>query len=93
MPRCEMGQRYSFTAAKYLLLLIAELLVPTNHFSKFIQIRSLNYSSIKSKFGSVIECLKLIQEGLESYDAIDSSLLHYHKVVKFLTISYNQSKG
>ena len=31
--------------------------------------------------------MKLIQEGLEDYDAIDSSLAHFHKVVKFLTIS------
>ena len=31
--------------------------------------------------------MKFIQEGLEDYDAIDSSLAHFHKVVKFLTIS------
>ena len=31
--------------------------------------------------------MKLIQEGLEDYDAIDSSLVHFHKVGKFLTIS------
>ena len=31
--------------------------------------------------------MKLIQEGLENYDAINSSLAHFHKVVKFLTIS------
>ena len=70
-----------------MLLLVAELLVPINYFSKFLQTRSLNYSSIKNKLGSVIERLKLIQEGLEDYDAIDSSLVHFHKVVKFLTIS------
>ena len=70
-----------------MLLLVAELLVPINYFSKFLQTRSLNYSSIKNKLGSVIERLKFIQEGLEDYDAIDSSLAHFHKVVKFLTIS------
>ena len=67
-------------------LLVAELLVPVNYFSKFLQ-TSLNHYLIKNKLGSVIERLKLIQEGLEDYDAIDSSLVHFHKVVKFLTIS------
>ena len=70
-----------------MLLLVAELLAPINYFFKFLQRRNLNYSSIKNKLGSVIEHLKLIQEGLEDYDAIDSSLAHFHKVVKFLTIS------
>ena len=70
-----------------MLLLVAELLVPINYFSNFLQTRSLNYSSIKNKLGSVIERLKLIQEGLEDYDAIDSSFVHSHKVVKFLIIS------
>ena len=65
-------------------LLVAELLVPVNYFSKFLQKRSLNYSSIKNKFGSVTE---LTQEGLEDYDAINSSLVHFHNIVKFLTIS------
>ena len=67
-------------------LLVGELLVPINYFSNFLQ-TSLNYSSIKNKLGSVIERSKLIQEGQEDYDAIDSSLVHFHKVVKFLTIS------
>ena len=67
-------------------LLVAELLVPINYFSKFLQ-TGLIYSSIKNKLGSVIERLKLIQEGLEDFDAINSSLVHFHKVVKFLTIS------
>ena len=71
----------------FMLLLVAELLVPINYFSKLLQTRSLNYSSIKNKLGSVIERLKLVQEELEDYDAIDSSLVHFHKVVKFLTIS------
>ena len=31
--------------------------------------------------------MQLIQEGLEDYDAIDSSLVHFHKVVKFYAIS------
>ena len=70
-----------------MLLLVTELLVPINYFFKFLQTRSLNYSSLKNKLGSVIELLKLIQEGLEDYDAIDSSLAHFHKVVKFLTIA------
>ena len=70
-----------------MLLLVAELLVPINYFSKFLQTRSLNYSSIKNNLGSVIQRLELIQEGSEDYDAIDSSLVHFHKVVKFLTIS------
>ena len=68
-------------------LLVAELLIPINYFSKFLQTRSLNCSSIKNKLGSVIERLKLIQAGLEDYDAIDSSLVHFHKVFKFLTTS------
>ena len=72
------------------LLLVAELLVPINYFSKFLQAKSLNYSSIKKKLGSVIERLKLIQEGLEDYDAIDSSFVHSHKVVKFLIISVEE---
>ena len=70
-----------------ILLLVAELQASINYFSKFLQTRSLNYSSIKNKLGSVTERLKLIQEGLEDNDAIDSSLVHFHKVVKFLTIS------
>ena len=69
----------------FMLLLVAELLAPINYFSNFLQTTSLNYSSIKNKLGSVIERLKLIQEGLEDYDTIDSSLVHFHKVVKFLT--------
>ena len=64
-----------------MLLLVAKLLASINYFSKFLQTRSLNYSSIKNNLGSVIE---LIQEGLEDYDAIDSSLVYFHKVVKFL---------
>ena len=71
----------------FMLLLVTEVLVPINYISKFLQTRSLNYSSIKNKSGSVIERLKLVQEELEDYDAIDSSLVHFHKVVKFLTIS------
>ena len=71
----------------FMLLLVAELLIPINYFSNFLQTRSLNYSSIRNKLGSVIERLKLVQEELEDYDAIDSSLVHFHKVVKFLTIS------
>ena len=43
--------------------------------------------SIKNKLASVTECLKLIPEGLKDYDTINSSLVHFHKVVKFLTIS------
>ena len=43
-----------------MLLLVAELLVPINYFSKFLQTRNLNYSSIKNKLGSVTERLKLI---------------------------------
>ena len=31
--------------------------------------------------------MKLIQKGLKDYDAIDSSLVHFRKVVKFLTIA------
>ena len=31
--------------------------------------------------------MELIPEGLEDYDAIDSSLVHFHKIVKFRTIS------
>ena len=31
--------------------------------------------------------MKLIEEGLEDYEAMDSSLVHFHKVVKFLAIS------
>ena len=69
-----------------MLLPHAELLVPINYFSKFLQRRSLKYYSVKNKLGSIIECLKLIQEGLEDFDAIESSLVHFHKVVKFLTI-------
>ena len=75
-----------------ILLLVAELQAPINYFSKFLQTRSLNYSSIKNKLGSVTERLKLIQEGLEDNDAIDSSLVHFHKVVKFLTISAERIK-
>ena len=75
-----------------MLLHVAELLVPINYFSKFLQTRCLNYSSIRNKLGSVIEHLKLIQEGLEDYHAIDSSLVHFHKVVKFLTISVERMK-
>ena len=71
----------------FMLLLVTELLVPINYLSKFLQTRSLNFSSIKNKLGSVVECLKLVQEGLEDYDAIDSSLIHFHKVNKFLTIT------
>ena len=70
-----------------MLLLVAELLVPINYFSKFFQTRCLNYSSITNKLGCIIESLQLIQEGLEDYDAIDSSLVHFHKVVKFYAIS------
>ena len=58
-------------------LLVAELLVPINYFSKFLQ-TGLIYSSIKNTLGSVIERLKHIQEGLEDYDAINSSLVHFH---------------
>ena len=76
-----------------MVLLVAELLVPINYFSKFLQTRSLNYSSIKNKLGSVIERLKLIQEGLEDYDGINSSLVHFHKVVKFLTISVERMES
>ena len=54
-----------------MLLVVAELLVPINYFSKFLQTRTLNYSSIKNKLGSFIENFKLILEGLEDYDAID----------------------
>ena len=43
-----------------MLLLVAELLVSINYFSKFLQTRSLNYSSINNKLGSIIERLKLI---------------------------------
>ena len=75
-----------------MLLFVAELLVSINYFSKFLQTRSLNCSFIKNKLGSVIERLKLIQEGLENYDAIDSSLVHFHKVAKFLTISAERMK-
>ena len=71
-----------------MLLFVAEFC----YFSKSLQIRSLNCSSIKNKLGSVIERLKLIQEGLEDYDAIDSSLVHFHKVAKFLTISAERMK-
>ena len=69
-----------------MVLLVAELLVPINYFSKFLQTRSLNYSSSKNRLGSVTERLKLIEKGLEDYDGIDSCLVHFHKVVKFLTI-------
>ena len=71
----------------FMLLLVTELLVPINYLSKFLQTRSLNFSSIKNKLGSIVECLKLVQEGLEDYDAIDSSLIHFHKGNKFLTIT------
>ena len=37
-----------------MLLLVAELLVPINYFSKFLQTRSLNYSSTKNKLESTI---------------------------------------
>ena len=70
-----------------MLLLVVDLLAPINYFPKFFQTRSLNYFSITNKLGSVIDRLKLIQEGLEDYDAINSSRVHFHKVVKFLTIS------
>ena len=53
------------------LLLIAEF------FCKFLQARSLNYSSIKNKLESIMEHLKFIQEGLEDYDAIGYSLIHF----------------
>ena len=75
-----------------MLLPHAELLVPINYFSKFLQRRSLKYYSVKNKLGSIIECLKLIQEGLEDFDAIESSLVHFHKVVKFLTICAERIK-
>ena len=55
-------------------------MVPINYVSKFLQTRSLNYSSIKNKFGSVIE-------GLEDYEAFNYSLVHFHKVVKCVAIS------
>ena len=51
-----------------MLLLVAELLVTISYFSKFLQTRNLNCSSIKNKLGSVIEHSKLFQEGLEDYD-------------------------
>ena len=86
MARCERGQRCSFTTTKYLYAFTCCRVIGINYFSKFLQ-TSLNYNSIKNKLGSVIERLKLIQEGLEDYDAIDSSLVHFHKVVRFLTIS------
>ena len=72
-----------------MLLLVAELLVPINYFSKFLQ-TSLNYSSSKNRLGSVTERLKLIEKGLEDYDGIDSCLVHFHKVVKFLTIFWER---
>ena len=59
-------------------------MVPINYVSKFLQTRSLNYSSIKNKFGSVIE-------GLEDYEAFNSSLVHFHKVVKCVAISAERS--
>ena len=89
MPRCERDQRCSFTITKYLYAFTCCRVIGTNQLllQVLTHTRSLNYSSIKNKLGSVIECFKLIPEGLEDYDAIDSSLVPFHKVVIFLTIS------
>ena len=70
-----------------MLLIVAELLVQINYFYKFLQTRILNCFSIKDKFWSATERLKLIHEGLKDYDAIDSSLVYFQKGVEFLTIS------
>ena len=87
MPVCEGVRNALLQPQKICMpLLVAELLAPINYFSKFLQ-TSLNYSSIKNKLGSINESLKLTQEELEHYDEISSSLVHFHKVVKFLTIS------
>lgn len=70
-----------------MLLLVAEVLLPVNYFSKFLQTRSLNYASVKSKLQRVLERLEKIQDGLKNYDAVDSDLTHFKKITRFLTIS------
>ena len=70
-----------------MLLLIAELLVPVNYFSKFLQTRSLNYASVKNKLCSVICRIEKIQDDLRCYDTADSELTQFSKVTAFLRIS------
>ena len=70
-----------------MLLLVAEVLVPINYFSKFLQTKSLSYASVKSKLEKLIVNIETIKQSLNDYDAIDSSLTHFNKIIQFLTIS------
>ena len=70
-----------------MLLLVAVVLVPINYFSKFLQTKSLNYVSVKSKLEKLIVNIETIKQSLNDYDAIDSCLRHFNKIIQFLTIS------
>ena len=76
-----------FPANISMLLLVAEVLVPINYFSKFLQTKSLNYASVKSKLEKLIVNIETIKQSLNDYDVIDSSLTHFNKIIQFLTIS------
>lgn len=52
---------------------------------KFLQTKSLNCSSIRSKLETVIEWVKVIQGRLNEYDTIDASLVYFRKFINVYT--------
>ena len=53
---------------------------------KFLQMKSLNCLSIRSKLETVIEWVKVIQGRLKEYGTIDASLVYFRKFINVLTI-------
>ena len=77
-----------------MLLLLAEVLVPTNNFCRFLQARSLNYSLIK--FQRVVTKLHKIKENLTNHDVVDISLRYFQlasDLLKFSEITTSKSKS
>ena len=70
-----------------MLLLLAEVLLPINHFCKFLQTRNLNYCLVMGKFKRLIAKLGQIKNELDFHDSVDTDLKYFRQAKDLLVFS------
>ena len=71
----------------FMLLLLAEVLVPINNFCKFLQTRNLNYSLVMAKYQPVVYKLESIKTELPNDSSIDTNLKYFKFACDYLQYS------